>query len=178
MLNNKLLVVGSNLEQIGIKTGTQDKLNKKVFPLPLVAIVLLTAIPIFDGIDVPTVGDMGELSKTLPFFRIPQVPLNWGTLQIIFPYAITRSMKTIHLVPRSETAVMVTTVFITVLSHNLALGVMIGIVISAVFFLRKITKVVFIDSSLSANNSHSTYSLAGQLVFLSVDEFLAAFDCK
>ena len=45
------------------------------------------------------------------------------------------SLKNIHLVPRSETAVMITTVFITVLTHNLAIGVLIGVALSTVFFL-------------------------------------------
>ncbi len=64
----------------------------KAVPSPLVAIVVLTAISIIGGIDVPTVGDMGELPTTLPFLRIPQVPLNLETLQVIFPYAVTLSI--------------------------------------------------------------------------------------
>lgn len=61
----------------------------KIVPSPLVAIVSMTAISIFAGIKVPTVGDMGALPTTLPPFAIPQVPLNFETLSIIFPYAIT-----------------------------------------------------------------------------------------
>ncbi len=61
----------------------------KVVPSPLVAIVVLTAASIFMGIDVPTVGDMGELPSTLPSFGLPNVPFNAETLQIIFPYALT-----------------------------------------------------------------------------------------
>lgn len=57
-------------------------------PAPLVAIVLLTAITVLARITVPTVGDKGELPESLPFFLIPDVPLNLQTLKIIFPYAL------------------------------------------------------------------------------------------
>ena len=41
------------------------------------------------GLDIRTVGDMGELPDSLPVFLIPDVPFNLETLQIIFPYAAT-----------------------------------------------------------------------------------------
>lgn len=63
------------------------KLTKAV-PAPLVAIVLLTAVTVFAGIKVPTVGDQGELPDSLPFFALPNVPLNLETLRIIAPYAL------------------------------------------------------------------------------------------
>lgn len=58
-----------------------------IIPSPLVTIVVLTAVTIAYGIDVHTVGDMGALPDTLPIFLWPQVPLNFETLSIIFPYA-------------------------------------------------------------------------------------------
>ena len=63
------------------------KLTKAV-PAPLVAIVLLTAVTVFAGVKVPTVGDQGELPDSLPFFALPNVPLNLETLRIIAPYAL------------------------------------------------------------------------------------------
>lgn len=257
----------------------------KAVPSPLVAIVVLTAASIIGKIDVPTVGDMGELPTTLPSFLLPKVPFNLETLQIIFPYALTMaivglleslltaslldeltdtpsdknreakgqgianivtgffggmagcamigqsviniqsggrkrlstlaagvlllffilvlanwvkqipmaalvavmimvsigtfswaSIRNINRVPRSETAVMVTTVLITVLSHNLAIGVVVGVALSTVFFSRKIAKVVFIDTVLSPDKTKRTYHVAGQLFFVSVDDFLEAFN--
>jgi SulP family sulfate permease len=88
------------------------------------------------------------------------------------------SLKTISRTPRSETAVMITTVLITVLTHNLAIGVLTGIVMSTVFFSRKIAKLVFVDKTLSADGTHRIYNVAGQIFFVSVDEFLEAFDFK
>ncbi|MHA6334560.1 SulP family inorganic anion transporter [Qipengyuania sp. CAU 1752] len=58
-------------------------------PSPLVAIVILGAISIGMGVDVNTVSDMGELPEGLPFFVMPEVPLNWETLRIIAPYSAT-----------------------------------------------------------------------------------------
>lgn len=59
----------------------------KIIPSPLVCILSLTAFSLIVGLDIRTVGDMGELPDTLPIFLWPDVPLNFETLQIIFPYA-------------------------------------------------------------------------------------------
>ena len=59
----------------------------KIFPSPLVCIISMTAIAWMIGLDIRTVGDMGELPDTLPIFLWPEVPLNFETLQIIFPYS-------------------------------------------------------------------------------------------
>jgi len=57
-------------------------------PAPLVAIVVLTLITVFASLAVPTVGDKGELPESLPALFFPNVPLNFETLQILFPYAL------------------------------------------------------------------------------------------
>lgn len=59
----------------------------KTLPSPLVCIVVLTAFAMFIGLDIRTVGDMGELPDTLPIFLWPDVPLNLETLMIILPYS-------------------------------------------------------------------------------------------
>tara|TARA_R110001583_G_scaffold194828_1_gene367235 strand:+ start:248 stop:1756 length:1509 start_codon:yes stop_codon:yes gene_type:complete len=59
----------------------------KVIPSPLVCILSLTAFSMLVGLDIRTVGDMGELPDTLPLFLWPEVPLNMETLAIIFPYS-------------------------------------------------------------------------------------------
>ncbi|MHC1791332.1 SulP family inorganic anion transporter [Solidesulfovibrio sp.] len=61
----------------------------KAVPSPLVTIVLLTAGTLLFGIDVRTVGDMGNLPDTLPMFLWPDVPLNLETLRIILPYSLS-----------------------------------------------------------------------------------------
>ena len=60
----------------------------RILPSPLVCIVVITAVALFWGVDIRTVGDMGELPDTLPIFLWPDVPLNLDTLMIILPYSI------------------------------------------------------------------------------------------
>jgi SulP family sulfate permease len=59
----------------------------QLIPSPLVCILSMTAVAMYFGLDIRTVGDMGELPDTLPIFLWPDVPLNLETLAIIFPYA-------------------------------------------------------------------------------------------
>ncbi len=59
----------------------------KIIPSPLVCIVGLTLVSIYLGLDIRTVGDMGKLPDSLPIFSIPNIPFNFETLLIIFPYS-------------------------------------------------------------------------------------------
>jgi SulP family sulfate permease len=57
-------------------------------PSPLICIVVVTALVLALGLDVRTVGDMGELPSAFPVFLLPQVPLTFETLAIIFPFSL------------------------------------------------------------------------------------------
>lgn len=61
----------------------------RAVPSPLVAIVAVSAFVILTGLDVRTVGDMGQMPSALPMFHIPNVPLTWETLTVIGPAAAT-----------------------------------------------------------------------------------------
>jgi len=61
-------------------------------PSPLVAIVVLAGLTMSMGLNLPTVGDMGELPSALPFLSLPDVPFTLGTLGIILPFAITLAL--------------------------------------------------------------------------------------
>ncbi|MBD2107846.1 SulP family inorganic anion transporter [Nodosilinea sp. FACHB-13] len=257
----------------------------KAVPSPLVALFVMTTAVIALGIEVPTVGDMGELPTTLPIFALPKVPFTLETLRIVLPYSLTMavvgllasfltaslvdeltdtpsdknreakgqgvaniitsffggmagcgmigqsvinvqsggrgrlstlcagvfllfailalsgwvrqmpmaalvavmimvsigtfrwaSFRDMARIPRSETAVMLTTMLVTIFTRNFALGVATGIVMSTVFFSRKIARLVFVDKVLHDDSSHRIYSVSGQIFFVSVDEFLEAFD--
>ena len=88
------------------------------------------------------------------------------------------SLKQLKRVPRSETAVMLTTVVITILTNNLALGVIIGISLNAILFSRKLADLVYVDTVLSPSGEERTYSVAGQIFFVSVNHFLKAFNFR
>ena len=59
----------------------------KSLPSPLICIVGLTIFAVYMGLDIRTVGDMGQLPDTLPIFLWPEVPLTLETLMIILPYS-------------------------------------------------------------------------------------------
>ncbi|MDF2066987.1 SulP family inorganic anion transporter [Bacillus sp. Cr_A10] len=64
----------------------------KAIPAQLIAIVLLSFVAISSGAELKTIGDLGNLTQSLPNFLIPNVPFNLETLAIIFPYSIALSI--------------------------------------------------------------------------------------
>jgi sulfate permease, SulP family len=257
----------------------------KVIPSSLVALAVITSAAIALKLDVPTVGDMGELPTAPPFFALPQVPFTLETLKIILPYSLTLalvgllasfltaalidemtdtpsnknqeakgqglaniltalfggmagcgmigqsvinvksggrtrlstlaagvilliailglqnwvqqipmaalvaimimvsigtfrwlSITNITRIPRTETIAMLATMLVTVLTRNFALGVLVGIILSTVFFTRKMAKLIFVDRHLSEGGHHRLYKVTGQIFFLSKEELFASFD--
>lgn len=258
----------------------------KTVPSPLVAIIVLTAFSIFMGLDLRTVGDMGELPDTMPVFLLPDIPLNFDTLMVILPYSLTLaavglleslmtavivddltdtdsqknrecagqgianivtgffggmagcamigqsvinvksggrgrlscfcagifllflilvlaewvrqipmaalvavmimvsigtfnwdSIRNLRTYPKSSSFVMIATVTVVVFTHNLALGVFIGVLMSALFFARKVSHLLLVKSELD-NTQHRIYKVYGQVFFASADDFVAQFDFK
>ncbi len=60
----------------------------RIIPAPLAGIAVVAALVIGFGIDVPRVGDLASIQGGFPMPHLPVVPLNWETLEIIFPYAV------------------------------------------------------------------------------------------
>lgn len=258
----------------------------KSVPSPLVCIVVLTALAIMVGLDIRTVGDMGELPDTLPIFLWPDVPLTLETLMIIFPYSaglavvgLLESMMTATIVddltdtssdknreckgqgianigaglmggmagcamigqsiinvksggrgrlstfiagffllimvvfldewirqipmaalvavmimvsigtfswdslvnlknyPLSSNIVMIVTVAVVVATHNLAIGVFVGVLLASLFFANKIGRFMVIKSD-SQKEGERTYRVIGQVFFASSDQFAQSFDFK
>jgi len=259
----------------------------KAVPSPLVTIIVLTALTLFFGWDVRTVGDLGALPDSLPVFLIPQIPLNLETLAIILPYSIavaivglleslmtqtivddltdTRSnrnqecigqglantatgfiggmagcamigqsiinvksggrgrlscfvagtvllfmvvvlgdlvgripmpalvaimimvsigtfswssIKALKTHPRSSSIVMLATVATVVYTHNLAIGVLVGVLLSGIFFAGKIAQLFRVTSTLSPDGRERVYTVEGQMFYGSVEDFMAAFDFR
>ncbi|MEO1104020.1 MAG: SulP family inorganic anion transporter, partial [Pseudomonadota bacterium] len=80
--------------------------------------------------------------------------------------------------PVSSSVVMIATVIGVVATHNLAIGVFLGVLLSGIFFAGKIAQIFRVTSSLSADGRTRTYKVEGQLFFASADRFLAAFDFR
>ncbi|CAK9885254.1 MAG: Bicarbonate transporter BicA [Candidatus Erwinia impunctatus] len=60
----------------------------KVIPGSLTALIAISAIAIGFGLDTKRVGDLADISGTLPAFHLPDAPLSWATLKIVLPYAV------------------------------------------------------------------------------------------
>jgi len=64
----------------------------KAIPAPLIAIIILTIVTFTTGIDLKTIGDLGNIERSLPTFLIPNIPMTWQTLLIILPYSLALSI--------------------------------------------------------------------------------------
>lgn len=80
--------------------------------------------------------------------------------------------------PKSSSIVMLATVIVTVYTHDLAQGVLTGVLLSGAFFASKVGRVLHIGSAVDAQGSCRTYTVTGQVFFASADHFTTAFDFK
>lgn len=80
--------------------------------------------------------------------------------------------------PLSSNIVMIMTVIIVVLTHNLAYGVFVGVLLASLFFANKISHFMYVDSRLNESTNCRTYQVVGQVFFNSADKFTAAFNFK
>jgi SulP family sulfate permease len=87
------------------------------------------------------------------------------------------SFKNMGLHPKSSSLVMVATVVVVVCTHNLALGVGVGVLLSALFFARKVARFLSVTSHLDTSDCR-TYTVIGQLFFASAGAFNRAFDFR
>jgi SulP family sulfate permease len=86
------------------------------------------------------------------------------------------ALRAVRVAPRGETVVTVATVATVIQTHNLALGVLAGVLLSAILFARKVAHLVTIESRLSADGTTRSYRVVGQLFFVSVEQFVGSFD--
>lgn len=88
------------------------------------------------------------------------------------------SIKDLRVHHRTSSIVMIATVLTTVLSHNLAYGVGVGVLLSALFFAYKVSGQLDIKSTLEISKKERTYTVRGQLFFVSASSFAEAFDFR
>lgn len=87
-----------------------------------------------------------------------------------------QSLTGILRAPLTDSIVMVATVAVVLATHNLAVGVLVGVLLSTVFFARKVAKLVTVTSALDPSGRRRTYRVSGQLFFVSSEAFLESFD--
>ena len=88
------------------------------------------------------------------------------------------SIRNLREHPKSSSFVMVATVIGVVATHNLAIGVGVGVLLSGLFFAWRISRAFTVTSEVSADGRTRTYRVDGQLFYASTEEFLRAFDFK
>ena len=89
-----------------------------------------------------------------------------------------RSLQNLKLHPASSSVVMVSTVLVTVLTHDLAMGVLTGVLLSGVFFAAKVGTILTVESLSEDEGRTRNYVILGQVFFASADRFIDAFDYK
>ncbi len=80
--------------------------------------------------------------------------------------------------PLSTNVIMISTVIVVVWTHNLALGVLVGVLLAALFFANKISHFMYVASELDDEHDTRTYRVHGQVFFNSADRFTGYFDFK
>ena len=142
---------------INIKSGGRGRLSTFVAGVFLLILLVL----------------LGPWVKQIPMAALVSVMImvSIGT----FSWA---SFKNLRKHPKSSNLVMIATVVVVVATHNLALGVGVGVLISALSFARKVAQVIRVRSELNSATECRTYFVQGQIFFVSAGTFAAAFDFK
>ena len=116
---------------------------------------------------------LGDLVSQIPMPALVAIMImvSIGT----FSWSSIRNLRT-H--PRSSSVVMLATVVTVVYTHNLAIGVLVGVLLSGIFFAAKIAQLFRVTSTISADGRERIYKVEGQLFYGSVEDFMAAFDFR
>lgn len=110
--------------------------------------------------------------------RIPMAALVAVMIMVSIGTFSWRSILNLKEYPVSTNIVMLATVTVVVWTHNLALGVFVGVLLASLFFANKISHFMYVDTSLDEAGGTRTYRVVGQVFFNSADKFAAAFDFK
>jgi SulP family sulfate permease len=88
------------------------------------------------------------------------------------------SIKDLKKHPLSTNIVMIMTVIVVVATHNLALGVFVGVLLATLFFANKIGRFMVVKAEQEPDESARTYRVIGQVFFASSEQFIDSFDFK
>ena len=85
--------------------------------------------------------------------------------------------KTLRRMPKSETTVMASTVVVTVATHNLAIGVGVGVLVAMVLFARRVAHLTQTHRSIihDSDGEIATYTVTGELFFASSNDLYTQF---
>jgi sulfate permease, SulP family len=89
-----------------------------------------------------------------------------------------QSIRNLKKHPMSSNVVMIATVVVVVHTHNLAYGVLVGVLLASLSFASKVSHFMYVDSDIDEESATRTYKVVGQVFFHSSDRFFAAFNFK
>lgn len=140
---------------INVKSGGRGRLST------LTAGVVLLMLVVF----------LDEWVRQIPMAALVAVMImvsistfNWG------------SVKDLVVHPKTSSVVMLATVVVTVATHDLAKGVLTGVLFSGVFFAHKVRRILHVVSTLSQDGQTRSYLVSGQVFFASSENFTSQFD--
>jgi len=142
---------------INIKSGGRGRLST------LASGVFLLLMVVFAG-DLVALIPMAALVAVMIMVAIGT--FSWGSI---------RDLKE-H--PKSSSVVMLSTVAVVVATHDLAQGVLVGVLLSGFFFAHKVGRILHVGSMADADGRSRTYQVTGQVFFASADRFIDAFDFR
>lgn len=108
--------------------------------------------------------------------RIPMAALVAVMIMVSIGTFSWSSILSLRTNPKPSSLVLLTTMGVVVITHNLAYGVLAGVLLSAVFFAYKVSRSFTITSEISDDGLHRTYKVYGQVFFASADQFAASID--
>jgi SulP family sulfate permease len=108
--------------------------------------------------------------------RIPMPALVAVMIMVSFETFSWRSIRELGRQPLTSSVVMLVTVAVVLATHNLALGVLAGVLLSGVFFAWKVGSMFHVTSGMSEDGTRRTYTVTGQVFFATANDFVAAFD--
>jgi SulP family sulfate permease len=110
--------------------------------------------------------------------KIPMAALVAVMIMVSIGTFSWRSILNLKQHPLSTNIVMLATVVVVVWTHNLALGVFVGVLLASLFFANKISHFMYVDSRLDEASTTRSYKVVGQVFFNSANKFVASFDFK
>lgn len=110
--------------------------------------------------------------------RIPMAALVAVMIMVSIGTFNWASIRNLREHPKSSSVVMLATVVVTVGTHDLAKGVLVGVLLSGFFFAHKVGQILRVASRTEDEGRVRTYTITGQVFFASADRFIDAFDYK
>ncbi|EJV1369498.1 TPA: SulP family inorganic anion transporter, partial [Pseudomonas aeruginosa] len=110
--------------------------------------------------------------------RIPMAALVAVMIMVSIGTFNWASIRNLREHPKSSSMVMLATVVVTVGTHDLAKGVLIGVLLSGFFFAHKVGQILRVTSRTEDEGRVRTYTITGQVFFASADRFINTFDYK